>query len=142
MVSHRRNRRMRAAGIRGLLLNYRDIVVLAICAAGLLAAWLVYGVTGSGNHGTPAAGEPAATVLSGQVPDPLVRAAGRPRAAGAGTGVPSPDPAALARCAAGRRRRGRCAAGRFLPGGVGAAKDYVPGGRNGRAGASPGARFP
>lgn len=74
MVSHRRNRQKRAAGIRGLLLSYRDILMLAVCAAGLLAAWLVYGVTGSGDHGMPAAGEPTATVLSGQVPGPLIRA--------------------------------------------------------------------
>ncbi len=38
MVSHRRNRRMRAARIRGLLLSYRDILVLAVCAAGLLGS--------------------------------------------------------------------------------------------------------
>ncbi len=94
MVSHRRNRRTRAAGIRGLLLNYRDIVVLAICAAGLLAAWLVYGVTGSGNHGIPAAGEPAATALSGQMPGSQVRAQA-PAKATAVPEVPSPDPAAL-----------------------------------------------
>jgi hypothetical protein len=70
MVSHRRNRQKRAVGIRGLLLSYRDILVLAVCSAGILAAWLMYGVTGSGNHGSPAAGEPTSAVLSGQVPAP------------------------------------------------------------------------
>ena len=84
MVSHRRNRRMRAARIRGLLLSYRDILVLAVCAAGLLAAWLVYGVTGTGDHGAPAAGEPTAIVLSGQLPDPL------DRAEASATGTPAP----------------------------------------------------
>ena len=74
MVSHRRNRQRRAAGIRGLLLSYRDILVLAVCAAGLVAVWLVYGVTGSGDPRMPAAGEPTATVLSELVPDPLIRA--------------------------------------------------------------------
>ncbi|MBT2536494.1 class F sortase [Arthrobacter sp. ISL-69] len=92
MVSHRRNRRMRAARIRGLLLSYRDILVLAVCAAGLLAAWLVYGVTGTGDHGAPAAGEPTAIVLSGQLPDPL----GRAEAPATGTPAPVAAPAPTA----------------------------------------------
>ncbi|MEV7132992.1 class F sortase [Arthrobacter sp. NPDC093128] len=92
MVSHRRNRRMRAARIRGLLLSYRDVLVLAVCAAGLLAAWLVYGVTGTGDHGAPAAGEPTAIVLSGQLPDPLDRA----EAPATGTPAPVAAPAPTA----------------------------------------------
>ena len=92
MVSHRRNRRMRAARIRGLLLSYRDILVLAVCAAGLLAAWLVYGVTGTGDHGAPAAGEPTAIVLSGQLPDPLDRV----EAPATGTPAPVAAPAPTA----------------------------------------------
>jgi hypothetical protein len=99
MVSHRRNRQKRAVGIRGLLLSYRDILVLAVCAAGVLAAWLVYGVTGSGNHGSPAAGEPTATVLSGQVPvaqaDPQVPDSQvRPGATAATAPAPGGEPAA------------------------------------------------
>ncbi|MDR6506632.1 class F sortase [Arthrobacter oryzae] len=103
MVSHRRNRQKRAVGIRGLLLSYRDILMLAVCAAGLLAAWLVYGVTGSGNHGSPAAGEPAATVLSGpvpvaqadpQVPDPQVQAGATAPEAAATAPAPGGEPAA------------------------------------------------
>ena len=67
MVKHRRSQQVRVAGIHGLMLSLRDVLVLGICAAGLLAAWLVYGLTGP-NHGSAAAGEPAAIVLSGPVP--------------------------------------------------------------------------
>jgi hypothetical protein len=84
--------------MRGLLLSYRDILVLAVCAAGLLGAWLVYGVAGTGDHGAPAAGEPTAIVLSGQFPDPLDRteapATGTPAPVAARVPVGQPAPLA------------------------------------------------
>jgi hypothetical protein len=69
MVRVHRNRRKHIAGVRGLVLNLRDLLVLTVCIAGLLGAWLVYGVTGPGSQGSPAAGEPAAIVLSGRLPE-------------------------------------------------------------------------
>lgn len=68
MVRDHRSRQKPAAGIRGLVLSFRDLLVLTVCIAGLLGAWLVYGVTGPGSQGAPAAGEPAAVVLSGRQP--------------------------------------------------------------------------
>ncbi|QCO99021.1 sortase [Arthrobacter sp. 24S4-2] len=67
MVSHRRARRISFPAIRGLLLSFRDLLVLALCAVGLLTAWLVYGVSGTGGHSPIASGDSTGTVLSGSV---------------------------------------------------------------------------
>lgn len=96
MVSHRRARRISVPAIRGLLLSFRDLLVLALCAGGLLTAWLVYGVSGTGGHGPTAAGASTGTVLSGSVqlvwPPALVPTA-TPTAGKSATA--SPDKAAL-----------------------------------------------
>lgn len=70
MVRDHWNRRKHSAVVRGPVLSLRDLLVLAVCIAGLLGAWLVYGVTGPGSQGAPAAGEPAAVVLSESRPEP------------------------------------------------------------------------
>jgi len=85
-----RNRHKHAPGVRGLVLGLRDLLVLAVCIAGLLGAWLVYGVAGPGSQGAPAAGEPVATVLSGNQPE--ADAAARQSALAAD---PAADPASM-----------------------------------------------
>ncbi|MCY1223127.1 hypothetical protein D9M72_352390 [compost metagenome] len=70
MVCLQRNRHRNSAGVRGLILSLRDLLVLGACVTGILGAWLAYGVTGGASHGGPAAGEPAATVLSERLPEP------------------------------------------------------------------------
>lgn len=59
MSWHRRNLPPRAAGIRGMSLGPRDMLLLAVCVVGILAAWLVYAVSGPGNV-QPAYGQAAA----------------------------------------------------------------------------------
>ncbi|KQR82535.1 sortase [Arthrobacter sp. Leaf337] len=95
MVCHVRYRHRHPARIRSLVLNTRDLLVLAFCVAGILGAWLAYGVTGSGNHGATAAGEPAAIVLSGRLPDPLAQATMPAAGAQAAESVAKTDPVAL-----------------------------------------------
>jgi hypothetical protein len=93
MVSHRLNRRLRSAGIRGLLLSYRDLLVLALCAMGLLTAWLVYGVSGTGSHGPIAAGASTGTVLSGPLHEPRSSAVvptAEPTGGGSAAAAPQP----------------------------------------------------
>ncbi|GAA3312499.1 class F sortase [Arthrobacter ramosus] len=65
MASHRYVRQPRAAGIRGLLISSRDLLLLAICVGGLLASWLVYGAYGPGN---PAALDVGQLALSSAAP--------------------------------------------------------------------------
>ncbi|MEO5321093.1 class F sortase [Arthrobacter sp. CC3] len=95
MVCHVRNRHRHTARIRGLVLSSRDLLVLAFCVAGILGAWLAYGVTGAGDHGASAAGEPAAIVLSGRLPDPLAPATVPAAEAAAAESVATSDPVAL-----------------------------------------------
>ncbi|WAH96671.1 class F sortase [Arthrobacter sp. MMS18-M83] len=45
-MARHRYARQPAAGIRGLVISSRDLLLLAICVGGLLASWLVYGVSG------------------------------------------------------------------------------------------------
>ncbi|KIS27013.1 sortase [Arthrobacter sp. SPG23] len=73
MVCHVRklNRPKHAVRIHGLILSLRDLTVLVVCVAGILGAWLAYGLTGAASHGAPATGQSEATVLSERLPDPL-----------------------------------------------------------------------
>ena len=57
MASHRYTRRPRLAGIGGLLISSRDILLLVLCLGGLLASWLVYGASGSANPPASNAGQ-------------------------------------------------------------------------------------
>lgn len=68
----------RATGTRGRLLQFADLIVLAICGMGLLAAWLVYGAGSGGHHERPP--EDASAVIS----------------ADDGQGLPTPTATALA----------------------------------------------
>jgi hypothetical protein len=96
MVSHRMNPRLRSAGTRGLRLSYRDLLVLALCAMGLLTAWLVYGVSGTGSHGPIAAGDSTGTVLSGPVQEPRSSAvAPTAKPTGGGSAAAPTDPVKL-----------------------------------------------
>ena len=65
MGSHRKTPRFRVAGSRGLLLSARDILILAVCALGIVTAWLAYGAGGTGSTiadaGAPATGQEAGT---------------------------------------------------------------------------------
>lgn len=63
MASHRYTRQSRVVGIRGLLISSRDLLLLAICVGGLLASWLVYGVSGPGNPAAFGAGPAGGTSL-------------------------------------------------------------------------------
>ncbi len=47
MANQRRTRQSRRAVGRGLLLRGRDMLILAICAVGLLTAWLAHGTGGA-----------------------------------------------------------------------------------------------
>ena len=49
MSSHRQVSRRRAAGIGGLVLRPRDMLLLAACVLGIVAAWLFYAASGPGN---------------------------------------------------------------------------------------------
>jgi hypothetical protein len=95
MVNHRRTRQLRAAGVRGLLLSYRDLLVLAMCIVGLLAAWLVYGASAPGNPSAHGAGLSAGTSFAGGLTKPLPTATPRdPDAvAGGGQALPALVPA-------------------------------------------------
>lgn len=68
----------RAAGTRGRLLQFADLIVLAICGLGLVAAWLVYGAGSGGHHERPP--EEASAVISDEE----------------GQGLPAPTATALA----------------------------------------------
>ncbi|QDY90792.1 class F sortase [Arthrobacter sp. UKPF54-2] len=61
MASHRKTPRFRAAGNRGLLLSARDILVLAVCALGIVAAWLTYGAGVIPDAGAAAVGRDSGT---------------------------------------------------------------------------------
>lgn len=63
MACHRYTRQSRAVGIRGLRISSRDLLVLAICVGGLLASWLVYGISGPANPAAFGAGQTAGTPL-------------------------------------------------------------------------------
>ena len=74
MGSHRKTPRFRVAGNRGLLLSARDVVVLAVCALGIVAAWLAYG-----SGATPDAGAPAVGLDTGtSAPAPQHQQSGAP----------------------------------------------------------------
>lgn len=95
MGSHRRIRRRRVPGVRGLVLSARDRLILAACVLGLLAAWLFYAASGPGNT-VPAYGlKPAdATSPAGtSMPQPVSPRSGVP-AGGSPALVPAGDPAA------------------------------------------------
>ncbi|BCW67516.1 hypothetical protein NicSoilB4_22790 [Arthrobacter sp. NicSoilB4] len=59
MSWHRRNQLPRVPGIRGLALGPRDMLLLAACVVGILAAWLFYAASGPGSV-QPAYGQAAA----------------------------------------------------------------------------------
>ena len=61
MGSHRKTPRFRVAGNRGLLLSARDVVVLAVCALGIVAAWLAYGSGATPDAGAVAVGQDTGT---------------------------------------------------------------------------------
>lgn len=69
MISHRKSRQPRASAVFGLLRGYRDLLVLTVCVVGLLASWLVYGVSAAGTASAVSAGEAAVTVLSSRAED-------------------------------------------------------------------------
>jgi hypothetical protein len=98
MVSHRM-RQPRAAVVLGLLRSYRDLLILSVCVVGLLASWLVYGVSAAGSTSPVSAGEAAGTVLSSRADDRQAWAglpwaeAVRPEPAPAAT-APADEPAA------------------------------------------------
>lgn len=81
MARHRYARQPRKAGIRGLLISSRDLLLLAICVGGLLASWLVYVVSAPG---IPAAYD--AGTLSSPAP------ANKPAANYAAVGAPASRP--------------------------------------------------
>lgn len=88
MARHRFTRQPHALRVRGLLICSRDLLVLAICAGGLLGAWLVYGVSGQ----NPAAFDSGNRALSTAAPagkaEPNRAAVGAPATA-AGTHLPA-----------------------------------------------------
>lgn len=80
----------RRAGTRGRLLQSADLIVLAICGLGLLAAWLVYGVGSGGHHDRPS--DEASAVISAEDRLPAPTATARPTPAGR-TAAPAPPAA-------------------------------------------------
>ena len=78
MGSHRKMPRFRVAANRGLLLSARDLLILAVCALGIAAAWLAYGLGGTSPL-TPDAGASAVgpeTVVSAPALPPQKRSGG------------------------------------------------------------------
>ena len=106
MASRGRIRRSRRAAKRGLLLRGRDMLILAICAAGLLTAWLGHGMAGAyvtGNQpGNEISSFPTPTIsasVSTATPPPAVLGESEPEpsASAQGPGLPdTPLPAGLA----------------------------------------------
>lgn len=80
MSSHRRNHLLRVPGIGGLSLGPKDMLLLAVCALGLLAAWLFYAASGPGNvqpaYGHEAAAGNPLTSTAGPQPTPFPSAVG------------------------------------------------------------------
>ena len=62
MSRHRRNHPPRVPGVRGPALGPRDMLLLAVCVVGILAAWLFYAASGPGNV-QPAYGQAAAAAI-------------------------------------------------------------------------------
>lgn len=60
MGSHRQNGEAERGGSRRLLLSYVDLLVLSFCCLGILTAWLIYSVGGSGLTPAAAVNAPAA----------------------------------------------------------------------------------
>lgn len=82
----------RATGTRGRLLQFADLIVLAICGLGLLAAWLVYGAGSGGHHEMPR--EEASAVISAEegqgLPAPTATALATPAGRTAAPVAPAP----------------------------------------------------
>ncbi len=72
-----------AAGARGRLLQSADLIVLAICGLGLLAAWLVYGAGSGGHHERPR--EEASAVITAEQGQGLPTPTATARATAAGS---------------------------------------------------------
>lgn len=84
MGSHHRKPRFRVPGSRGLLLSARDILILAVCALGIAAVWLAYGVGGAGGAeygaGHPGTSQNTAAGTAAPSSSPPLRPAGTPPA--------------------------------------------------------------
>lgn len=89
MSWHRRNHLARVPGIRGLSLGRRDMLLLAVCVAGILAAWLFYAASGTGGM-QPAYGQAAAAAK----PKPPAGTAG-PESTSSPSAVPAGGSAGL-----------------------------------------------
>lgn len=89
MGSHRYARQPRLAGIGGLLISSRDLLLLALCLGGLLASWLVYGASGSANPPASNSGQPALSSPAPAVTPGPSRATAGARATGPRTPLPA-----------------------------------------------------
>jgi len=116
MGSHRKTPRLRVAGSRGLLLSARDIVILAVCALGILTAWLAYGAGSTGSiipgAGSPVVGQEEGTSAAPSSlqprtagPDPAITPAGAPAVLPAGASAAGKSAAAPALPAASAPQR-------------------------------------
>ncbi|GAB3558159.1 hypothetical protein GCM10027405_03780 [Arthrobacter alkaliphilus] len=95
MAHHRFARLSRPVAIRGLLITSRDLLLLALCIGGLLASWLVYGVSGPGNPAVSGLGRSAlSTAPPASKPGPDSAPIG---AAAAAEGTPLPAASAPVR---------------------------------------------
>ncbi|MGX9900536.1 class F sortase [Arthrobacter sp. SA17] len=89
MASQHRIRQRRTAAGRGLLLAGKEILILAICAVGLMAAWLAHGTAGAyGGGNDVSSGVPSPTISA-----PVSIQAKEPPAA---FGTPEPETPASA----------------------------------------------
>ncbi|WP_423181679.1 sortase domain-bontaining protein [Arthrobacter sp. NyZ413] len=98
MASHRSTRKPRARGIGGVLISPRDLLVLAICAGGLLVSWVVYGVSGSGSPPAFGAGQTAGASIGAAVPSAFPASSTADAVAGTRTPsspAPSDKPSAI-----------------------------------------------
>ncbi|WP_426996151.1 class F sortase [Pseudarthrobacter sp. N5] len=94
MASRHRTRKLQGAGTPGLLLGYRDFLVLSTCVLGLLVAWLVYGASGPGNPHAAFGAEVSAGT-------PLLSDPGELRATASPLASPGRDEAAVQAAATG-----------------------------------------
>lgn len=90
MASHRTIRQSPGQVVRGLLLRRVDVLMLAICALGLLTAWLVYGTTGAYGAASSAGHSSSSAIAVNAVPTAGASAATGPSMSPAAIEGPNP----------------------------------------------------
>jgi LPXTG-site transpeptidase (sortase) family protein len=93
MASHRTIPQSPGQVVRRLLLRRVDVLMLAICALGLLTAWLVYGTTGAYGAASSAGHSSSSAIVANAVPTAGASATTGPSMSP--TAIEGPNPAAV-----------------------------------------------